>query len=181
MYIGFRKFLGVLGIVGVALGIMFGSGVAVGRGQTTSTAPAAATGVAAAGGGASGSGGLAAAAAAGAGSGGRGGSGDGLVTGSVESVTPTSLVVKTAAGQNVALTVNAQTMVRRIEASALQDLKAGEQVVVTRDASSVATGVQVVPPGVTLPGGGAGRGGAGASGSAIPSGTAPAKGTPLAR
>ncbi len=178
MYIGFRKFLGVLGIVGVALGIVFGSGVAVGRGQTTLAAPAAATGVAAAGGGASGSGGLAAAAANGAAG---GGSGDGLVTGSVESVTPTSLVVKTAAGQNVALTVNAQTMVRRIEAGALQDLKAGEQVVVTRDASSVATGVQVVPPGVTLPGGGAGRGGAGASGSAIPSGTAPAKGTPLAR
>lgn len=191
MYVNFNRFLIALGIVGVAFGVVFGMGVATGRAQRPATAttsasvPQGTTGVGGATAGSAGAGGPGASATApagAAGAGGFGGAGGGFgagggapVNGTIENVSATSMAVKTAAGETVTLTLNPQTTVRRIENGAVQDLKQGDQVLVTRDASSVATAVQIVPPGTSLGGPGAGRG-PGAAGT--PSGSATPAGTP---
>jgi hypothetical protein len=177
MLVDFRRFLVGLGIVGVALGVVFGMGVAVGRLQkpatVASTAPTgAAAAAAAAAGGATGG---AAGAGFGGGFPGAGAGGGAPVTGSVDSVSATSMTVKTAAGDSVTLTLNPQTTVRKLENVTLADIHSGDNVLVTRDASSVATSVQVVPPGTTLGGGTRGAGpAASATGTVV--GTAPAGG-----
>jgi hypothetical protein len=153
MYIGFGRFLAALCVVGVALGAVFGLGMAVGRGDrtmaTAATTPSTgspATGQSVA----PGVGGEAPL--------GGGGDGAGVVSGAVEAITPTSITIRTNAGATVSLALNAQTAVRKIEAGSLEDVQAGSQVLVTRDASSVATNVQLVPQGA------AGRAGGGTPG-----------------
>jgi len=186
VYVNFSRFLAGLAVVGVLFGVVFGVGVATGRAQrpaavvaTAPTTPGGATGGASS---TSATTGAAPAGAPGAGAGGAaafgvGGGGGAPLTGSVESVSATAMAVKTSTGETVNVTLNGQTAVRRIEAGTVQDVKQGDQVIVTRDAASVATAVQVVPPGTPLGvGGGAGpRGGATATGTpaagATPSGT----------
>lgn len=163
MYVGFSRFLIALAAIGLGFGAVFGSGVAVGKGQAPKAVVANTGTAAAASGAASGAG-------AGIGVGGAGGfgggAGGGAVTGSVDRLSATSMTVKTAAGESVTLTLNPQTMVRKLDAGTVSDIKQGDAVLVQRDAAtSTATSVQLLPPGAI--GGGAGaRGGAapGASG-----------------
>ncbi len=188
MYVNFTRFLAGLAVVGVLFGVVFGVGVATGRAQrpaaaVVATAPTASGSA----GGASSAGapaGIAPAGAAGTSAGGGatfggGASGGAPVTGAVESVSATAMMVKTATGEMVNVTLNGQTAVRRIETGTVQDVKQGDQVIVTRDAASIATTVQIVPPG-TAPGAGTGpRGGAAATGT--PAAGATPGGTPQRR
>lgn len=179
MYVGFSRFLIALAAIGLGFGAVFGSGVAVGKGQAPK-AVVANTGTGAAGAGAAAAPGAASGAAAGQGAGSFGdGSGGGAVTGSVDTVSATSMTVKTAAGESVTLTLKPQTTVRKFEDGAVSDIKQGAQVLVQRDsATSTATSVQLLPPG-GIGGGVGGRGGAapgasgtpGAGGGQQPSGT----------
>ena len=177
MYVNFTRFLAGLAVVGVLFGVVFGVGVATGRAQRPAAVVATAT-AAATGAGATGAGAPSGTPTAGAGGGavgggfGAGGGGGAPLTGAVESVSATAMVVKTATGETVNVTLNGQTAVRRIETGTVQDVKPGDQVIVTRDAASVATSVQVVPPGTPL------GGGAGPRGSATPTGTSAAGVTP---
>jgi len=179
VYVNFSRFLAGLAVVGVLFGVVFGVGVATGRAQRPAAVVATATTGAASSASATPPGAAPSGAGAGTGGGafGGGGGGGAPLTGAVETVSTTTMAVKTATGETVNVTLNSQTAVRRIESGTVQDLRQGDQVIVARDAASVATSVQVVPPGTSLGvGGGAGpRGGAAATGTpaagATPSGT----------
>jgi hypothetical protein len=173
MYMGFGRFLGALCVVGLAMGATLGIGIAVGRGDGSTAAGATPSGTATAQGVAqTASGGGAAGLAALAGVGTRDAA---IVSGTVQEITPTSMVVRVADGSTVSVTLNAETIVRKTEAGSLQDVQPGAQVLVTRDsAAAVATNVQLVPAGTTLP---AGRGALGVNPSATPGG----RGTPPGR
>src|SRR5436190_11107730 len=104
MYVGFSRFLMGLAAIGFGFGAVFGAGVAVGHTQqpkavvANTAASTAAAGAAAAGAGA------ASGAGQGAGQGGGfggGAGGGGAVTGSVDTVSATSMTVKTTAGESV--------------------------------------------------------------------------------
>lgn len=186
MYVNFTRFLAGLAVVGVVMGVIFGAGVATGRAQRP--APVAASPTAAAGPGAAAASGTApvgaGATGAGAAFGGgfSGGAGGGApLSGAVESVSATVLAVKTATGETVNVTLNAQTTVRRIEAATVQDVKQGDQVIVARDAASIATSVQVVPPDTALGVGPGARGGATPTGTPAAGASVTPTGTPQRR
>ena len=153
MYVRFGRVLVALCVVGIGFGAVFGAGVVVGKGGRTAIVAASATpGAAVASG---------------------GGAGSQAVNGVIESVTPTSIVVRQNSGTMVTIAVNAQTAVRKNDAGTVQDLTAGTPVIVVPDAAMVATSVQIVAAGA---GGGVGAGGGGRAGAngggAAPSGTA---------
>ncbi|RLT35621.1 MAG: hypothetical protein DWI59_02425 [Chloroflexi bacterium] len=156
MYIGFGRLLAALAVVGLACGAVFGAGVVYGRTQR----PAAPAKVAAT----STPSGAVAAPGGGAGGAGQGGAGVQPVTGVIDAVTPTSIVVRQPSGTAVTVGVNAQTVVRKNEVGTTQDLSAGTQVIVVPDAAMIATSVQVVSAGEAGAGGRAGGARAGATG-----------------
>jgi hypothetical protein len=167
MYVGFRSFLGALVVVGLSLGASFGLGVAFGA-KPAPVVAASTTGNATGGAGAGAGAGAAASAGGGAAAGATGGGGAGFgagggqaVSGTVESATPTSLVVKSADGTMVTLALTLQTVIRKTDTGTAQDLKAGVQVLATREGASNAATVSIVPAGTTLPGAGGPRGGGG--------------------
>lgn len=183
MHVSFTRFLAGLAVVGIAMGVVFGVGVATGRAQRPATIAAGPT---ATGPGAAAASGTAPAGAAGAGPAFGGGFGGGAgggapLSGAVESVSATTLAVKTATGETVNATLNAQTTVRRIEVATVQDVKQGDQVIVARDAASIATSVQVVPPGTALGVGPGVRGGATPTGTPAASASVTPTGTPQRR
>lgn len=147
MYVGFRSFLGALVIVGLGLGAVFGLGVTVGGGKP---APAdAASGAGGSGGGGTGAGGQA-------------------ISGTVDSATATSLVVRVTDGSTVTLALTERTVIRKTETGSAQDLRAGVQVLATREGASNAATVSIVPAGSALPAPGGGARGPGAGASATP-------------
>src|SRR5207248_2537813 len=81
----------------------------------------------------------------------------------VDTITPTSMTVRSANGQSVTLTLNPQTAVRKTDPGTLADVHVGDEVLVTRDASSLATAVQLVPAGTTFGRGGAAQAGGSSS------------------
>lgn len=172
MYVGFRSFLGALVVLGLSLGASYGLGVATAENSAPAVAANSAAGAGAAGSAAAAASG-AGAAAGGGGAGFLGGGGQ-TVAGTVESATPTSLVVKTADGTMVTLALTAQTVIRKTDTGTAQDLKAGTQVLATREGTTNAATVSIVSAGTTLPGAGGGgpRSGGGGAGSTTPRATA---------
>lgn len=162
MYIGFRGFLGALVVIGLGMGVSFGLGAAFAEKPAPAAAAASTTGGAPNG----------TAASSGAGAGGGFGGGGQAVSGTVESATSTSLVLKSADGTTVTLVLTPQTVIRKTDTGTAQDLKAGVQVLATREGASNAATVSIVPAGTTLPGAGggtrAGGGGPGARATATP-------------
>lgn len=180
MYVGFSRFLIALCVIGVGFGAAFGAGVLVGKGQGAATvasaAPATPGAAAAAGRGAGGGQGGGGAAGGGAG----GGAGAQALNGVIDSVTPTSIIVRQASGTAVTIAVNEQTAIRRNDSGTIQDLRAGTQVIVQPDAAMVATSVQIVPAGGAGAGGRPGANAAAATATATPGGNRGAGGTPAA-
>jgi hypothetical protein len=88
----------------------------------------------------------------------------GPTTGTIQSINGSTLVVKTGDGSTVNLSLDDQTVVRKMAKAALADLKNGDQVAVRGDADAqgkiTARTVQIVPAG-TRPFGGNGPNGGG--------------------
>lgn len=176
MYVGFRGFLAALVVIGLGMGVSFGLGIAFGEKPAATAAAATTAGGVPAGAPSGAAASTGAGASAGgtvpAGAAGFGGGGGQPVSGTVESATATSLVVKAADGTSVTLTLTPQTVIRKTDTGTTQDLKAGVQVLATREGAANAATVTIVPAGTTLPGAGggprSGGGNPGARGTATP-------------
>lgn len=152
MRASFSGLLIVVVVLGVGMGVAFGSGVAYGRSSAPKATAAEATratgeqqGSTASGAGRAGTG------ATGTGATGTGGAGRPVATGTVESLAGGALTVTTAPGASTKVTVGEKTTVQKNVAATIGDLKPGDRVVVMgqrgNDGSLTASAIQVLPAG----------------------------------
>lgn len=151
MRLSFLSLLILVVIVGAAVGGAYGAGIAMGKGSAPTSAQAqtpSSSGTAGTTGAAGASG---AAGAFAAGTSGRAGAGGGATLGTVQSVTGNTLTISSQSGGTVQVTLSDTTSIRKTVDGTKDDLKQGEEVVVSGQQGTggglTASSIQIVPAG----------------------------------